>query len=170
MTKRLTLTGEQPRAGDMDLTRLSENGRGPVMWVCNTDYDLATVKMPGFFRLHGKGGIRKHDRIDVVCEQHMPIVTHAKLVVASTGIGVGFEVQQWGEALLVEISKMTPFERLGVAMTANKNEIETAYRERAKTLHPDKGGDKAAMQALNKARDDANLVSEQLTIQKEQAA
>ena len=165
-----SIEDKPPRAEEVDVTRQSENGRGPVRWVCNTDYDLETVKTPGFFRLHGKGGIRKHDRIDVVCEQHMAIVTHATLVVTTTGIGIGFEVQQYGEALVVEIGHMTPFERLGVKMSANKNEIETAYRERAKALHPDKGGDKSQMQALNKARDEANLVCEQLAIQKEQAA
>ena len=170
MTKEVELKERKPCAELTELTRLTENGRGPVHWVCNTDHDLATVKMPGFFRLHGQGGIRKHDRIDVVCEQYMPVVTHATLVVVTTGIGAGFEVAQFGDALVVEIGHMTPFERLGVPMTANKNEIDSAYRERAKTLHPDKGGSTAAMTALNKARDAADLLCEHLATQKAQAA
>ncbi|MGL5446578.1 MAG: J domain-containing protein [Rhabdaerophilum sp.] len=42
---------------------------------------------------------------------------------------------------------------LGVAIQATAAEIKAAYRERAQTAHPDKGGSEAAMARLNAARD-----------------
>ena len=144
-----------PHAKNEEIDRLSENGHGAVIWGLQTDFDLPDVKAPGFFRVVGKHGFKKHDRIYVVCRQHAAIVTHATLVVKGSHHTVGIEVEQLGEAFEVEIGFMTPFERLGVKPTANKTEIDIAFRERAKHLHPDKGGDKSAMQALNKARDEA---------------
>lgn len=43
---------------------------------------------------------------------------------------------------------------LGVSMTANPNEIETAYRAKAKAAHPDAGGSTEQMARLNRARDE----------------
>jgi len=40
---------------------------------------------------------------------------------------------------------------LGLSPSASWNEIETAYRNKAKIHHPDKGGDEDAMRALNEA-------------------
>ncbi|MCX8063987.1 MAG: J domain-containing protein [Candidatus Hydrogenedentes bacterium] len=43
------------------------------------------------------------------------------------------------------------FKLLGVSPSASWEEIEKAYREKAKIHHPDKGGDEDAMKALNDA-------------------
>ena len=96
----------------------------------------------------------------MVCRQHESVVTHATLVVTQSRYGTGIHVEQLGESYDVEIGLMTPFERLGLPPKANKNDIDIAYRERAKRLHPDKGGDKAAMQVLNKAREEAMLIAD----------
>ena len=159
------LKEQAPRVELREIHRLSENGDGAVQWGLETDFTLAEVTAPGFFRGGGKHGFKKNDRVYVVCEQHRSVVEHAVLVVTVSRVG-GSEWKQIGESHRVGIGTMTPFERLGVEPTANKNQIDDAFRERAKRLHPDKGGDKNAMQELNKARDEATLIADH----KEQAA
>lgn len=44
---------------------------------------------------------------------------------------------------------------LGVAATASISDIDAAWREKAKTAHPDRGGTQDAMARLNAARDKA---------------
>lgn len=44
---------------------------------------------------------------------------------------------------------------LGIAPNASREQIEAAYREKAKTAHPDAGGTHEAMAALNVARSSA---------------
>lgn len=46
---------------------------------------------------------------------------------------------------------MNPYEALGVAKDATADEIRAAYRKLAKKHHPDKGGDKERMAAINDA-------------------
>ena len=47
----------------------------------------------------------------------------------------------------------SPHEVLGVPPGASPEEIDAAFRQKAKTAHPDNGGSVEAMQALNEARD-----------------
>lgn len=42
----------------------------------------------------------------------------------------------------------TPYEVLGIAPSSNLPEIHSAYRQRAKALHPDRGGDAEAFKRL----------------------
>lgn len=44
-----------------------------------------------------------------------------------------------------------PFELLGLSATATRDELTEAWRRLAREHHPDRGGDVAAMQALNAA-------------------
>lgn len=150
---------KQPRAAKEEIHRLSENGGGAVQWGLETDFSLSDVLAPGFFQLVGKHGFQKHDRIYVVCRRNQSVVTHTTLAVRGSHYATGIEVAQLGEAFEVEIGHMTPFERLGLPMTANKVEIDIAFRKMSMTLHPDKGGKKSAMQALNKAREEAMIIA-----------
>lgn len=52
-------------------------------------------------------------------------------------------------------SPTSPWETLGLRPGASAAAIDEAYREKAKTAHPDAGGSAAAMTALNQARDAA---------------
>lgn len=156
----MTNLDKSPRAVMADLHCLSENGNGAKLWGLETDHALADVKRAGFFEHVKKQGLIKNDRVYVVCTQHEPTVTHATLVVTVARPGAQVELAQIGEAYEVEITSMTWFERLGVPATANKAQIDTAFRERSKKFHPDKGGDVAAMRLLTKARDDALLIAE----------
>jgi hypothetical protein len=49
------------------------------------------------------------------------------------------------------MSDATYYDVLGVAPTASRSEIQSAYRAAARRLHPDTGGDAVAMQRLNEA-------------------
>jgi DnaJ-class molecular chaperone len=46
-------------------------------------------------------------------------------------------------------------EVLGLTGPVTAKEVDAAYREKAATAHPDKGGSAEAMQALNRARQEA---------------
>ena len=48
-------------------------------------------------------------------------------------------------------SDLNPFTILGVSMDATREEIEKAYREKAKKVHPDKGGTDMDMMRVNAA-------------------
>lgn len=163
MTK---LVKETPHAVKEDIHRLSENGDGAVQWGLETDFSLSEVLTPGFFQVVGKHGFQKHDRIYAVCRRNQPVVTDVTLAVKGSHFRHGVELAQLGEAFEVEVGHMTPFERLGVSIKANKTEIDIAFREMSKKLHPDKGGENEAMQLLNKARDEAMIIA----LHKEQAA
>ncbi|MEW4566797.1 J domain-containing protein [Tautonia sp. JC769] len=52
------------------------------------------------------------------------------------------------------------FATLGLPTAASLAEIKAAYRRRALLLHPDRGGDPAAMVALNAAYEDASWYAE----------
>ena len=54
-------------------------------------------------------------------------------------------------ALTAPPEKRDPFEVLGVRPDADMEDIEAVYQNRAKRLHPDKGGDVAKMAELNEA-------------------
>ncbi|EQA97247.1 hypothetical protein L286_23260 [Sphingobium sp. HDIP04] len=47
------------------------------------------------------------------------------------------------------------WEVLGVPMRPTRDEVNRAYRDKARTAHPDQGGSHAAMARLNAARDSA---------------
>lgn len=49
-------------------------------------------------------------------------------------------------------SAKDPWQVLGLKPGASPDEIESAYRAKAKTAHPDRGGSETAMQELNDAR------------------
>jgi hypothetical protein len=55
---------------------------------------------------------------------------------------------------LPDPDRRTPNEVLGIAPDANRDEINRAFREKAKENHPDKGGDAESMIRVTKARDD----------------
>jgi DnaJ domain len=70
-------------------------------------------------------------------------------------------IERWGSGSMVEQAftgfvalpaPKSPHEVLGVRLGATPEEIDAAYRQKAKSAHPDNGGSIEAMQALNEAR------------------
>jgi hypothetical protein len=66
----------------------------------------------------------------------------------------GFRVLESKQVLLAlpDPKNRKPHELLGVSPDATSEEIEKAFRAKAKTNHPDVGGDNDTMQLLNKAK------------------
>lgn len=78
-----------------------------------------------------------------------------KTIEALRGIerwGSGDMVQQAFTGFLALPSQESPYDVLGVKPTASQEEIEAAYRQKARFAHPDAGGSTEAMQRLNDAR------------------
>lgn len=73
-------------------------------------------------------------------------------------------IERWGASEMMERAfaafealpaPKSCWEILGVRPGATRDEIEAAYRSRAKRAHPDAGGSTSAMADLNRARSDA---------------
>lgn len=70
-------------------------------------------------------------------------------------------IERWGTGDMVEQAftgfmalppPKNPYEILGVRPRAGVEEIEAAFRQKAKALHPDAGGSASALAELNAAR------------------
>jgi len=93
------------------------------------------------------------DRWDSVTDNMQAI---RKTIEALRGIerwGTGDMVRQ-AFAGFVALPGNSPWDVLGLKPGAGPAEIETAYREKAKRYHPDKGGRDDVMARLNAARDE----------------
>jgi hypothetical protein len=72
-------------------------------------------------------------------------------------------IERWGSGSMVEqaftgfvaLPGTSPWDILGVPRTATREQIESAYRKKARSAHPDNGGSHEAMTRLNLARDEA---------------
>lgn len=106
-----------------------------------------------YFEWHGKQMTFACDRWDKVRDNVRAI---GKTIEALRGI------ERWGASDMMERA-FSAFEALpapeqwwqvlGVPQNASRDEIQRAYREKARTAHPDAGGSDAAMSRLNAARD-----------------
>ncbi len=105
-----------------------------------------------YFMLHGRQMCFACDRWDEVKDNMQAI---HKTIEALRGIerwGTGDMVQQAFTGFMALPSQESPFDVLGVKPSANMEEIEAAYRQKARFAHPDAGGTTEAMQKLNDAR------------------
>lgn len=108
-----------------------------------------------YFLLDGKQMCFACDRWDVV---HDNIHAIAKTIEALRGIsrwGSGEMVQQAYDGFVALPAPPKWWEVLGVSQNASIQEVNTAYRNKAKLLHPDHGGSEIAMAELNRAKADA---------------
>lgn len=108
-----------------------------------------------YFTHKGKQMCFACDRWDKVEDN---IYAIAKSIDALRGIerwGSGSMVEQAFTGFVALPAPKNPHEILGVKPGASEAEIDAAYREKAKTAHPDRGGSAEAMQELNAARQHA---------------
>ena len=66
--------------------------------------------------------------------------------------GTGDMVKQAFDGFLALPSQESPYDVLGVKPDATEEQIEASYRQKAKLLHPDAGGDTEAFKRLTDAR------------------
>jgi hypothetical protein len=79
----------------------------------------------------------------------------AKTIEALRGIerwGSGSMVEQAFTGFVALPAPKSAYEILGIRVDASEEEIESAFRQKAKQLHPDAGGSASAMAELNEAR------------------
>lgn len=106
-----------------------------------------------FFELDSKPHLLACDRWGTVADNIAAIAAHIEALRGQ---------ERWGVATLHEafaghVALPAPeqwWQILGVGMQATAAEITQAYRAKAQTAHPDKGGSEAAMARLNAARDE----------------
>jgi hypothetical protein len=109
-----------------------------------------------YFTLSGKPHCLPCDRYDRVADNIAAIAKHIEATRAIERYGVASIAEMFtGFTALPSNEAQHWSEVLGVSRTATADEINTAWRHRAKQAHSDTGGSDAAMSRLNVARDAA---------------
>lgn len=144
-----------PRALPTEIVRLSDNGDGFVIWAHTTFNSLDDVLRDGYFE-PGRTGFSRNDRIECTTEANSRIPVHATLIVTCAQKSKDVETALLHGPISVATAEPTCWETLGLKPDADETAVKNAYRQAAKSIHPDKqGGSESAMERLNKARDDA---------------
>ncbi|RXR27717.1 J domain-containing protein [Sphingobium fluviale] len=105
-----------------------------------------------YFRLAGKDTVLACDKWDRVADNIVAIAKHIEALRGMDRWGVGTMAQAFAGYQSLPAPEQW-FQVLGVRQNATPEEIRHAYREKAKSAHPDSGGSDAAMARLNAARD-----------------
>lgn len=106
-----------------------------------------------YFSYRGQQMCFACDKWDVI---HDNIYAIGKTIEALRGVerwGTGEMVQQAFTGF-VALPSNSPWDALGLKPGATRSEIEDAYRSKAKSAHPDHGGNHDQMARLNAARDE----------------
>ena len=112
-----------------------------------------------YFRILGTNHVLACDRWDRVEDNLYVIGKHVEAMRAQTRYGVGSMVQAMQAYKALPLPQVRHcnrgywFEILGVLETATPEEIEAAFRERALSVHLDRGGSDEQMSLLNRARE-----------------
>ena len=105
-----------------------------------------------YFTLRGQQFCFACDRWDKTAD-NIQAIRHT--IAALRGIerwGTGDMVQQAFTGFIALPSQESPYDVLGVKPDASQEEIEASYRQKAKLLHPDAGGDPEAFRRITEAR------------------
>ena len=133
--------------------------------IVSTDQPLNRDGSPTLRRTWGDPGVavyfkRKGRAVVLACDQYEQL--HDNMRAIGKTIEAMRGIERWGASEMLDRA-FTGFEALaapeqwwqvlGLTASATAAEIDRAYREKAKTAHPDAGGSGAAMSRLNAARD-----------------
>ncbi len=109
-----------------------------------------------YFMLNGKPLVLACDRWDRVADNVAALANHIDALRRIERYGVGRLEQAFaGYAVIGHAAGVDWWLELGVSEQATTEQIEMAYREKARAAHPDAGGSHEAMARLNAARDAA---------------
>lgn len=109
-----------------------------------------------FFELDGKPHVLACDRWDTIADNIAAIAAHIEALRGQERWGVADLAQAFAGHTALPAPEQW-WQVLGVGSDASASEINAAWRDRARTAHPDQGGSNAAMARVNAARD-AGLV------------
>lgn len=107
-----------------------------------------------YFRLKGKDIALACDKWQRVADNIVAIAKHIEALRGMDRWGVGTAAQAFAGYEALPAPEQW-WQVLGVPQSASQAEIDAAYREKARSAHPDTGGTDAAMARLNAARDAA---------------
>lgn len=106
-----------------------------------------------YFKLKGKPRVLACDKWNTVGQNLYAIAQHVGALRGQERWGVGNIEQAFaGYAAIPErTGGVSWWDVLGVPLNAGEDQIKTAYRDKAKTAHPDTGGSHESMSRLNEA-------------------
>lgn len=107
-----------------------------------------------YFCLNGKQTVLACDRWNRVADNIAAIAKHIEAIRGMDRWGVGTAAQVFAGYQALPAPEQW-WQVLGIERTAGRDEVNRAYRDKARTAHPDQGGSDAAMARLNSARDQA---------------
>lgn len=163
-TKRLTVSDAVKRL-QAEVDRL-----GARQYVLSTNVELRLDGLPRsdrgeprdpgvalYFHLNGKPHCMPCDTYDRVADNIAAVAAHieATRAIARHGVATVAEMFAGFTALPPPGAAKHWSEVLGVSRTASLDEIDTAWRTKARSAHPDAGGTDSQMADINRARDEA---------------
>jgi len=107
-----------------------------------------------YFRLEGKDAVLACDKWDRSADNIAAIAKHVEALRRIDRWGVGTAAQAFAGYQQLPSPEQW-WQVLGVSERATAEEVNAAYRSRARQAHPDTGGSTAAMARLNAARAEA---------------
>lgn len=105
-----------------------------------------------YFKLHGGQMVMACDRFDNAAANMRSLGLAIEAMRQLERHGGGTMIERAFTGFVALPAPKSPHEILGVRPDATATEIDAAFREKAKAVHPDMSGEPGAMQELNAAR------------------